>query len=39
VFSPKVGKDFVRLSFALDENDIREGVQRIKEFVDEILSG
>jgi aspartate aminotransferase len=39
VFSPQVGKDFVRLSFALDEKDIKEGVQRMKEFVDEILSG
>ena len=38
VFSPITGKDFIRVSFALDENEIREGVKRIREFVDEILS-
>ncbi len=36
VFSPLTGKDFIRVSFALDENEIREGVKRIREFVDEI---
>jgi aspartate aminotransferase len=35
VFPKDVGKDFVRLSFAVKEEDIKEGITKIAEFVDE----
>ncbi len=37
VFPKDVGKDHVRLSFAVKEQDIKEGVKKIAEFVDERL--
>lgn len=35
MFPKDVGKDFVRLSFAVKEEDIKEGITKIAEFVDE----
>ncbi|MEM4115870.1 MAG: aminotransferase class I/II-fold pyridoxal phosphate-dependent enzyme, partial [Saccharolobus sp.] len=37
VFPLNVGKNFLRMSFAVNENVIREGVEKIREFVDEIM--
>ncbi|WP_338601548.1 pyridoxal phosphate-dependent aminotransferase [Sulfolobus tengchongensis] len=37
VFPLNIGKDFIRLSFAVNEEVIREGVQKIKEFVEEMM--
>lgn len=37
VFPLEVGRNFLRLSFAVDENDIREGVRRINEFVTRLM--
>lgn len=37
VFPKDVGKEHVRLSFAVKEQDIKEGVKKIEEFVDERL--
>ena len=39
VFPLEVGKNFIRLSFAVDENDIREGVRRINDFVNRLMKG
>lgn len=38
VFPLDVGKEFVRLSFAVNENDIREGIKRMKEFIDMLMT-
>ncbi|BAB66267.1 pyridoxal phosphate-dependent aminotransferase [Sulfurisphaera tokodaii] len=38
VFPLEVGKDFVRLSFAVKEDDIREGIKRMKEFIDMLMT-
>ncbi|QIW24143.1 pyridoxal phosphate-dependent aminotransferase [Sulfolobus sp. S-194] len=38
VFPLQVGKDFVRLSFAVKEDDIREGIKRMKEFIDVLMT-
>jgi aspartate aminotransferase len=37
-FPDRAGKDYVRLSFAIDVGRIREGVRRIREFVEEALA-
>ncbi|BCU71209.1 pyridoxal phosphate-dependent aminotransferase [Stygiolobus caldivivus] len=37
VFPLEVGKNYLRLSFAVDENDIREGVRRINEFTTRLM--
>jgi len=36
VFPDKAGEGFLRFSFAVDEEDIRLGIDKIKEFVEEI---
>jgi len=36
VFPDKAGKDFIRLSFAIDVKLIEEGVERIKQFVESL---
>ncbi|QKQ99331.1 pyridoxal phosphate-dependent aminotransferase [Metallosphaera tengchongensis] len=38
VFPERVGKNFLRLSFALGEEKIKEGVSRMKLFVEKVLS-
>ncbi len=37
-FPDKAGRDYVRLSFAVSADRIREGVRRIREFVEEALA-
>ncbi|AHC51684.1 aspartate aminotransferase [Sulfolobus acidocaldarius SUSAZ] len=37
VFPLDAGKEFVRLSFAVDENVIKEGVQRMSEFINQLM--
>ena len=38
VFPEKAGSEFIRISFALNEEAIVEGVKRIKSFVEEMMS-
>jgi len=38
VFPLEVGKEFVRLSFAVNEDDIREGIKRMKEFIEMLMT-
>jgi len=38
VFPLDVGKEFVRLSFAVNEDDIREGIKRMKEFIEMLMT-
>lgn len=38
VFPLNVGKQFLRLSFAVDENIIKEGVNRIREFIEGMMN-
>ncbi|MEM2347036.1 MAG: aminotransferase class I/II-fold pyridoxal phosphate-dependent enzyme, partial [Sulfolobales archaeon] len=38
-FPDKFGKDFIRLSFAVDLKTIEEGVEKIRECVDNLISG
>jgi aspartate aminotransferase len=38
VFPEKAGSEFIRISFALNEDAIVEGVKRIKSFVEEMMS-
>ena len=38
VFPLDVGKEFIRLSFAVNEDDIREGIKRIKEFIEMLMT-
>lgn len=35
-FPDKAGKDFIRLSFALDINSIARGIERIKQYIEEL---
>ena len=37
-FPDRAGRDYVRLSFAVSADRIREGVRRIREFVEEALA-
>ncbi len=38
VFPLDVGKDFIRLSFAVNENDIIEGVKRMGEYINMLMT-
>lgn len=38
VFPLDVGREFVRLSFAVNEDDIKEGIKRIKEFIEVLMT-
>ena len=38
VFPLEVGKEFIRLSFAVNEDDIREGIKRMKEFIEMLMT-
>ena len=37
VFPLEVGKEFIRLSFAVNEDDIKEGIKRMKEFIEMLM--
>lgn len=38
VFPLNIGKEFLRLSFAVNEEVIREGVQKIREFAEQMMN-
>ncbi|MEM4053781.1 MAG: aminotransferase class I/II-fold pyridoxal phosphate-dependent enzyme, partial [Ignisphaera sp.] len=37
VFPEKAGAEFIRISFALSENAIIEGIERLKSFIEELI--